>query len=111
MTYHLKILDKIGQLNKFRHKNITRYYSIDVPTQELDIISHLRVNSEKEIILFILEHDLCTFDEIVEHSRKAPSTISWHLKRLYKDRIIIVHYGEYHLYRINDEKSLSTLQI
>ena len=76
LTYYLKILDKIGQLNKCRHKNITRYYSIDVPTQELDIISHLRVNSEKEIILFILEHDLCTFDEIVEHSRKAPSTIS-----------------------------------
>ncbi len=49
----------------------------------------------------ILEHDLCTFGEIVEHIKKAPSTSSWHLKRLSDGGIISITYGqEYQLYSI-----------
>jgi predicted transcriptional regulator len=111
LTYHLNILEQIGNINKFRHGNITRYYLINIPTQDLKIISHLRVHSEKDIILFILDHDFCTFNEIVEYSRKAPSTISWHLKRLCQDGIIAVHPGEYNLYRITDKRVVNLLFI
>jgi predicted transcriptional regulator len=111
LTYHLNILEQIGNINKFRHENITRYYLINIPTQDLKIISHLRVHSEKDIILFILDHDFCTFNEIVEYSRKAPSTISWHLKRLCQDGIIAVHPGEYNLYRITDKRVVNLLFI
>ena len=48
----------------------------------------------------MLDHDFSTFNEIVEHLIKAPSTISWHLKRLCQDGIVAVHSGEYNLYRI-----------
>ena len=102
LTYHLKILEQIGCINKFNHSNITRYYSINIPSQDLKVLSHLRVPSEKDIILFILDHDLSTFNEIVEYSKRAPSTISWHLKRLCQDGIVTVHSGEYNLYRITD---------
>jgi predicted transcriptional regulator len=111
LTYHLNILEQIGNINKFRHGNITRYYLINIPTQDLKIISHLRVHSEKDIILFILDHGFCTFNEIVEYSRKAPSTISWHLKRLCQDGIIAVHPGEYNLYRITDKRVVNLLFI
>lgn len=107
LTYHLKILEQIGCINKFNHSNITRYYSINIPSQDLKVLSHLRVPSEKDIILFILDHDFCTFNEIVEYSRKAPSTISWHLKRLCQDGIVAVHSGEYNLYRITDKRLIS----
>ena len=104
LTYHLNILEQFGYLNKFRHNNVTRYYPLNIPNRDLKIISHLRVYSEKNIILFLLGHDFCTFNEIVEYSRKAPSTVSWHLKRLCEGGILVVHHGEYNLYRINDKK-------
>jgi predicted transcriptional regulator len=109
LTYHLTILEQIGYTNKFRHNNITRYYPLNIPTHELNIISHLRVQSEKDMILFILEHDFCSFSEIVEYSKKAPSTISWHLKRLCQDGIVAVHSGEYNLYRIIDKKLVNQM--
>jgi predicted transcriptional regulator len=111
LTYHLNILEQIGNINKFRHGNITRYYPLNIPTHDLKIISHLRVHSEKDILLFILEHDFCSFSEIVEYSKKAPSTISWHLKRLCQDGIIAVHPGEYNLYRITDKRVVNLLFI
>ena len=104
LTYHLNILEQFGYVNKFRHNNIARYYLLSIPSSDLKIISHLRVYSEKDIILFLIGHDFCTFNEIVEHLRKAPSTVSWHLKRLCEDGILVVHHGEYNLYQINDKK-------
>jgi predicted transcriptional regulator len=104
LTYHLNILEHIECINKFRHNNITRYYPVNIPIQDLKIISHFRVHSEKDIILYILNHDFCTFNEIVDYSKRAPSTVSWHLKRLSQDGIVAVHPGEYNLYRITDKK-------
>jgi DNA-binding transcriptional ArsR family regulator len=52
-------------------------------------------------VSFILGHDLCTFGEIVDHIKRAPSTVSWHLKRLSEGGIVSVRYGQdYHLYSI-----------
>ena len=109
LTYHLNILEQIRCINKFKQSNVTRYYPIDIPIQDLKVISHLRVHSEKKIILFMLDHDFSTFNEIVEHLRKAPSTISWHLKRLCQDGIVAVHSGEYNLYRIIDRKLVNQM--
>jgi DNA-binding transcriptional ArsR family regulator len=56
-----------------------------------------------------LNHDLCTFNEIVEQSGKAPSTISWHLSKLSEDGIISIHHGEYNLYQVKDKKLVNQL--
>lgn len=109
LTYHLNIMEHIKYINKFRHKNITRYYPLNIPNEDQKIISHLRVHSEKHIILFVLGNDLCTFNEIVEHVGKARSTISWHLRRLLEDGILSVHHGEYNLYRIVDKKLVNQM--
>jgi predicted transcriptional regulator len=109
LTYYLKILEQFGYVNKFKHNSITRYYPLGIPNGDLKIISHLRVHSEKDIILFLLNHDFCAFSEIVEYLRKAPSTVSWHLKKLCEDGILVVHHGEYNLYRINDKKLVNQM--
>ncbi|HYT44524.1 MAG TPA: winged helix-turn-helix domain-containing protein, partial [Methylomirabilota bacterium] len=70
-----------------------------------DILRQLRNNVSRQIIKFILDNDLCTFNEIVEHLGKAASTISWHLKRLKHGSLISVKYGgEYQLYQIMDRE-------
>ena len=82
----------------------TGYYPIDVPADESHVLEHIRNQVARQIVFFILEHDLCTFGEVVEHTKKAQSTVSWHLKRLSEAGIISISYGpENQLYSaIND---------
>jgi predicted transcriptional regulator len=95
LTYHLSILERIGKIRADRRKNkITRYYLTGVPDEDTYLIGQMKNKVSRQLILFILEHDRCTFGEIVENSGKAPSTISWHLNRLRDAGIISVSLGD-----------------
>jgi len=95
LTYHLSILEKLGKIRVDRRRNkITRYYLTGVPDEDTDLIGQMRNKMTRQLVLFILEHDRCTFGEIVENSGKAPSTISWHLNRLRDSGIISMSLGE-----------------
>lgn len=95
LTYHLSILEKLGKIRVDRKRNkITRYYLTGVPDEDTDLIGQLRNKMTRQLVLFILQHDRCTFGEIVENSGKAPSTISWHLNRLRDAGIVSMSYGE-----------------
>jgi predicted transcriptional regulator len=102
LTYHLALLEKSDriQVDRNENKKMTRYYPNNIPIEETNIIGCIRQDAARQIILFILENDLCTFDEIIEHTKKAPSTISWHLKRLKEAGIISIQHGRYHLYHV-----------
>jgi predicted transcriptional regulator len=107
LAYHLSALEKASQIRVDRQREIrtTRYYSVNIPTHESDILRQLRNNVSRKIIKFILDNDLCTFNEIVEHLGKAASTVSWHLKRLKQGGLISIKYGgEYQLYQIMDRE-------
>ena len=112
LAYHLKILENSSQIRVVRQieNKITRYYPINISIEESDILGQIRNNVSRQIIKFILDHDLCTFNEIVEHLGKAQSTASWHLKRLKESRIVWVRYGEEHqLYQINKRDLVSSV--
>ncbi len=113
LTYHIANLEKSGRISADRSINnkITRYYPNNIPIEETDIIGHIRNNAARQIILFILEHDSCTFNEIIEYTKKAPSTISWHLKRLRDSGIISVIYNTTHhqLYKVRDIESITSI--
>src|ERR687885_1154521 len=114
LTYHIANLEKSGRIIADRSINnkITRYYPNNIPIEETDIIGHIRNNAARQIILFILEHDSCTFNEIIEYTKKAPSTISWHLKRLKDSGIISVFYNTnrcQRLYKIRDFESITSV--
>ena len=103
LAHHLSRLEKSSQIrvDREKEKRTTRYYSINIPTQESDILRQLRNEVSRQIIKLILEHDLRTFNEIVEHLNRASSTTSWHLKRLKDAGIISVKHGrEYQMYQI-----------
>jgi len=113
LTYHMTNLEKSGRIIADRNNNnkITRYYPNNIPIEETDIIGHIRNNATRQIILFILDHNLCTFSEIIEYTKKAPSTISWHLKRLKDAGIIsVIHTGHcQRLYKVRDFESLTNV--
>ena len=101
LTYHLAALEKANLIKVDRQSRVTRYYPANISDNHSSILKFIRHEPIREILIFILEHGMCTFQEIVEHTGKAPSTISTHLKRLKEARIISVRRGEYlQLYQV-----------
>jgi predicted transcriptional regulator len=100
LTYHLAALERANVIKVDRGLRITRYYPVNVSEKESAILKFVRHEPIRQIVLFILEHDMSTFNEIVNHTGKAPSTVSSHLKRLKEAGIISVRYGEYQIYRL-----------
>ncbi|HXV46532.1 MAG TPA: ArsR family transcriptional regulator [Nitrososphaera sp.] len=104
LTYHLAALEKADMIKVDRQPRMTRYYPISISDSESVILKFVRHEPVRQIILLILDHDLCMFNEIVDHTKKAPSTVSSHLKRLNEAGIVTVRYGEYQLYRLADRE-------
>ncbi|AIC15668.1 winged helix-turn-helix transcriptional regulator [Nitrososphaera viennensis] len=101
LTYHLSALERASVVRVDRQQaRITRYYPVNVPESESQVLGYIRHEPIREIVSFILSQDMCTFAEIVEHTGKAPSTVSAHLKRLKDAGILSVRYGEYQLYSL-----------
>ena len=106
LSYHLRLLDNSGKIRVNRVNNrITRYFSYDVSTHESHIIGLLRQETTRKIILYILEHGACGFHDIMIHTKKVPSTISWHMTRLKATNIVKVRrQNEFNYYEIGMDK-------
>ncbi len=109
LAYHLSSLERSDLVRVDRKSRMTRYYPLSVSDDESVVLKYVRHEPVRKILLFIFDHELCTFSEIVEYTGKAPSTISLHLKRLKEDGIVIVRYGEYHLYRLADKELVANV--
>ncbi|HEY6757516.1 MAG TPA: winged helix-turn-helix transcriptional regulator [Nitrososphaera sp.] len=96
LTHHLAALEKANVIKVYRESRLTRYYPVSISDKESAILKFVRHAPIREILLFILENERCTFNEIVDHTGKAPSTVSSHLKRLKEAGIVSVRYGEYY---------------
>jgi predicted transcriptional regulator len=95
LSYHLLGLERANAIKVNRESRMTRYYPLSVSDKESAILKFVRHEPVRQILLFILEHDMCTFNEIVDH------TGSLQLKRLRKAGIILIRHGEYRqLYRV-----------
>lgn len=109
LTYHLSALEKSEQVRADRGSRVTRYYLPQVSDSESSVIKFVRHEPVREILVFIFENENCSFNEIVDHCKKAPSTISAHLKRLKDGGVVLVRYGEYQLYRVADRELVSSV--
>ena len=91
LSYHLRFLDNTGKIRVNRvNKRVTRYFSYDVSSHESYVIGLLRQETTRKIIMYILENGSCGFNDIMKHTKKVPSTISWHLARLKAANIVKV---------------------
>jgi predicted transcriptional regulator len=105
LTYHLGMLEKFGEIRveRMSNKRVTRYFTVNIPREDSDIISCFRSKVIRNIVFFVINNDLCTFNEIVDHVGKAQSTISWHVKKLREAGILrMIHGNDRLLYSIAD---------
>jgi predicted transcriptional regulator len=112
LTYHLGVLEKSEMIKVERQSNnrVTRYFVAGIPKCDSDIIGYFRNGVTRRIVLFLLRNELATFNEIVDDIGKAPSTISWHIKRLKEAGILRIIYGEERLlYRLVDRETVNQI--
>lgn len=81
LSYQLRKLEK-EKLVKVKRLSSTmiRHYPATVKAKESDILDYILPITKRKIILYLLEHDKCTFNEIPDYVKKAPSTTPSHLK-------------------------------
>ena len=106
LSYHLNLLENSGKIRVNRVNNrVTRYFSYDVSLHETYVIGLLRQETSRKIIMYILEKGTCGFNDIIIHTRKVPSTISWHMARLKAANIVKVRKQyEFKYYEIGMDK-------
>ena len=109
LEYNLMILERTHRIKVERHDGLrSGFYLIGTPADDSQVLGHIRNIPRRQIVLFILEHEVYTFGEILVHINKALSTLSWHLKRLSDAGIISVIYRQKcQLYRIVNSKLVS----
>lgn len=95
LSYHLAALTRSNLIVTERQPGHTRFFPISVSVNESAVLKHLRNKPELQIIILLLKHDMCTFNELVEHTGKAQSTVSGHIKKLREGAVISVRYGQY----------------
>jgi predicted transcriptional regulator len=110
LTYHLGILEKFGEIRveRMSNKRVTRYFTVNIPKEDSNIICCFKSKVIRNIVFFVTNNDLCTFTEIVDHIGKAPSTISWHVKKLREAGILrMIHGNDRILYSITDKATIN----
>ena len=107
LSYHLKILEESRRIKVNRDENkVTRYYPKAIKTKEFHVIASIRNNTTRQIIELLLKQDRSTFKDIVKHTKKVPSTVSWHLKRLANVKILSVSHNKLHVYKIRNKEQV-----
>jgi predicted transcriptional regulator len=110
LTYYLMVLEQSRRLkvNRYAARKSTRYYSSNPTAQESRVMEYIRRATTRKILLFLLDHDRCTSDDIMD-TKKGASTISWHLSWLRKAGITSVRSWLYQVYRLRNKDLVTIL--
>jgi predicted transcriptional regulator len=88
LSYHLAHLERSEHIRVDRKKGVTRYYPIHISLQVSKIIGHIKHPTSRQLLSFLVHNGPCRLDELVQLTNKAPSTLSWHIKRLLESGVI-----------------------
>ena len=89
ISYHLSYLIKNKQLIVKPESRYTRFYaSNNIGKKEEEILHFLRIDTCRQIILFIIANVCCSQIELSTVLEKKPKTVEFHLKKLLEKNII-----------------------
>lgn len=88
VKYHLSYLTRGGLIKEEKEGNNLRYFPKEFKSENKKLLGLLRQKKGREIILFILTHNNCNHEQIVQAVNVSPSTVSWHLKKLEENNIV-----------------------
>jgi predicted transcriptional regulator len=88
LSYHARKLEENGSVKIDRKSGETRFYPLYVTDEESNLITSLRRDTQRHILLSLLDEKSLTFNGIVQKVRKAPSTVSTFLGKLVDENIV-----------------------
>ena len=106
--YHLHYLEKNQIIVPVKESGYTRYYiKGEIGREDKKMLSLLRQDIPLIIVLFLLKSDISQHKEILKNLDIAPSTLSYHLKKLVNHNIISVQtYGDDKGYCVVNKKDI-----
>jgi predicted transcriptional regulator len=113
LSYILRKLESSRSImvNRTENNRATAYYPKNINATELHIIENLRNNIDRRIVQYLLDQGQSTFYDNVNHSKRAPSTISWHLNRLKNGKVVTSasHNGKPQVYKIINKNAVTKI--
>jgi predicted transcriptional regulator len=89
VSYHLAFLGKNNLIKEEKDGSYVRYYPVSVEAKDEKLLALLRQRSVRAILIFVIGHEGCSHQEISAGVHLAPSTTTWHLKKLIDTGIVI----------------------
>ncbi len=113
LKYHLNFLSKHELIKQEKYGQKIRYFPKYFQSENTKLLSLLRQDKVRKIILFLLINKNPNHEDIVKFIQAPPSTVSWHIKKLLQENIISQkkegRKTRYHL--IIDEEEIKKLLI
>jgi predicted transcriptional regulator len=83
IQYHLYGLEREQSIISRRRGLHRRYYTTHVfGDRQLEILDTLSQETERDILLFLIQNPDATQKELSEYVRISPASINWHMRRL-----------------------------
>ena len=105
IQYHLTMLENEGKIKSTKTKFYKNYYHINESNDK--ILSILNLNSPRNIVIYLIQHEPSTHQDIAKGVGLSSSTISWHMKRLIELQIVRTEFsGKYTVYNLRDKENV-----
>ncbi|MFH1240679.1 MAG: winged helix-turn-helix transcriptional regulator [Candidatus Diapherotrites archaeon] len=89
LQYHLEQLEKKNLIHAQKETKFIRYYAVrQTLTADKNMISLLRQDSVRKIVLFLLENKAVNNQKLSKAINLSPSTTSWHLEKLLSQGVV-----------------------
>jgi len=113
LSYHLDYMEKKGLIRSEDDGYRRRYFPTeDFRLRDRRIISLLRQDSPRRILMHLLLNGESSFSEILEEMDVAKSTLSYHLKKLTKAGVVLSERREKEkFYRVEDPGEVADLLV
>ena len=90
LSYHINRLEKMDLVIVERRARMTRFFPRNISNEIMGVMGFLRNQTSYEIIKLLHDRGPTSQQEIINYTRKAASTISWHMKKLLDDNIVCI---------------------
>ena len=105
IQYNLAMLEKEGKIKSVKTRFYKNYYHINESNEK--ILSVLNLDSPRSIVMYLIQHEPSTHQEIANGIGLSSSTVSWHMKRLMELQVIQTEYsGKYTIYCLKDRDNV-----
>ena len=110
--YHLDYLVKKHLLKTERETKFLRYYLVRQSFEETGLMSLLRQESMRRIIVFLMQRRFANNNSISDFVGLSPSTTSWHLEKLSGEGVVAKSKrGRKTYYKLIDKDKIAELLV